>query len=79
MAQDWVSSVPISMPTPSEEPIIVPMFGFGYTQYGLVHDIDAADRMNFRRPAMPPADPRIPVVYEDAGLDDTIPDGGAFI
>lgn len=79
MAQDWVSSVPISMPTPSSDPIMVKMFGFGYTQYCLVHDIDAADRMNYRRPAMPPTDPTIPVVYEDQILDDTIPDGGAFL
>jgi hypothetical protein len=39
----WGSDVPISMPVAAPEAVMVPMMGFGMTQYRLVHDVTPAE------------------------------------
>lgn len=55
MAQSsWSSDVPISMPRPSADAVMVQMFGFGYTQYGIAHDMDETDYSQIRQSHQPP-------------------------
>lgn len=70
MANNWASDAPISMPQPNEHAVMVPMFGFGYNQYGITHDINAVDYMNFRRPSKAPDVGPGETVHDDALLDE---------
>jgi hypothetical protein len=72
----WGSDVPISMPVPAEEPVMVPMFGFGMTQYRLVHDLSGADYEALSVPVYAPELPAGDVIAGDAALDaGQVPDG----
>lgn len=65
----WSADVPISMPKPSEHQMLVPMFGFAYNQFGIAHDINEVDYINYRRPAHAPESMPGDVVHDDADLD----------
>lgn len=39
----WGADVPISMPVPTGDSVMVEMYGFGMSQYRLVHDLSAAE------------------------------------
>lgn len=67
----WGADVPISMPLPASEPVMVPMYGFGMTQYRLVHALSQADYESLAVPVYAPASPTGRVVAGDAGLDAT--------
>ena len=51
----WGADTQISMPVPTGDDIQVPMYGFGMTQYRLVHDITAADAEQLKVPTYAPA------------------------
>lgn len=61
----WSSDSPISAPQPPANQIIVPMFGFGMTEFGLVHDLTDAEYEYLRSPSYAPHRPTNDVVYED--------------
>lgn len=64
----WASDVPISMPLPAGEAVMVPMMGFGMTQYRLVPDMTAAEYESLAVPVYAPAAAG-PVVMDSAGID----------
>jgi hypothetical protein len=59
------------LPVPEDEPVLVGMQGFGFTQYRLVHDITRADYESLRVPVYAPATGF--TVADDAGLDNARP------
>lgn len=63
----WSSDVPISVPQAPDETVLVPMFGFGFTQYGLVHDLTQTEHDYLRTPSYSPEQPG-DVVYEDGDV-----------
>jgi hypothetical protein len=67
----WGADTRISMPVPTGDVIQVPMFGFGMSQYRLVHDITLAEAQEMATPTYaPPASPGgMVVVRGDADLD----------
>jgi hypothetical protein len=67
----WGADVPISMPVPADEPVMVEMYGFGMTQYRLVHSLTAADYESLAVPVYAPASPTGKTVPGDAGIDAT--------
>lgn len=67
----WGADVPISMPVPAEEDVIVPMFGFGMTQYRLVPDMTSAEYEDLAVPVYAPDAPQGAEVKGDAGIDAT--------
>jgi len=67
----WGADVPISMPVPVEEDVIVPMFGFGFTQYRLVPDMTSAEYEDLAVPVYAPESPQGSEVAGDAGIDAT--------
>lgn len=64
----WSSDVPISIPQAPSSQVLVPMFGFGFTQYGLVHDLTEAEREYLRTPSYSPNQPG-DVVYGDQDVE----------
>lgn len=60
----WSSDVRISTPTPPADEVLVPMFGFGMTQYGLMHDLTDGEYEYLRTPSYSPNQPG-EVVYGD--------------
>ena len=79
MTDSWGTSVPISMPQPTEDDVIVPMFGFGYSKYGIRHDITREELLRYRRPTFAPISDPAQVVYEDEWADESIDDEGQFL
>ena len=69
MPGSWSSNVPISMPVPPEDEVLVDMAGFAYTQFGLVHDMTHGDYMVYRLPSHAPDVLPDAVVHDDAALD----------
>jgi hypothetical protein len=67
----WGADVPISMPVPVEEDVIVPMFGFGMTQYRLAPDMTSAEYEDLAVPVYAPDSPQGAEVAGDAGIDAT--------
>jgi hypothetical protein len=65
----WGADVPISMPIPSGDPVLVPMFGFSMTQYRLVHDITQAEYEQLSVPVYAPERPPSQSVADDAEMD----------
>lgn len=65
----WGADCPISMPLPSGEQVVVPMFGFGMTQFRLVHDITEAEYEELGTPVYAPQPGGLPVIPDDASLD----------
>lgn len=63
----WGADVPISMPLPAGEDVMVPMFGFGMTQYRLVHDLSRAEYEALSVPVYAPQAGGL--VLDDAGID----------
>lgn len=64
----WSSDVPISIPQPPKDEVMIPMFGFGFTQYGLVHDLTETEYEYLRTPSYSPELPSDEVIYDDEGL-----------
>jgi len=67
----WGADVPVSMPLPAEEDVMVPMFGFGMTQYRLVHDLTQAEYESLSVPVYAPESQQGTVIAGDAGIDST--------
>lgn len=69
MANQWGADVPVSMPQPLPSGIasIVPMDGFTMTEFGLFHDLTAADHERLATPTYAPQDPL-------QRIDETLPD-----
>lgn len=67
----WGADVPVSMPKPAAEPVMVEMYGFGMTAYRLVHALSHADYESLAVPVYAPARPPGETVPGDAGLDAT--------
>jgi hypothetical protein len=59
------------LPVPEDEPVLVGMFGFGFTQYRLVHDISRADYESLSVPIYAPATGAS--VPDDAAIDSAPP------
>lgn len=64
----WSSDVPISIPQAPTDAVLVPMFGFGFTQYGLVHDLTQTEQEFLRTPSYSPDQPG-DVVYGDLDVE----------
>lgn len=67
----WGADVPVSMPLPAGEGVMVPMYGFGMTQYRLVHDLTAAEYEAMSVPVYAPVQAAGDVIADDAALDAT--------
>ena len=65
----WGADVPVSMPQPAPEPIVVPMFGFGMTQYRLVHNLTQREYEALSVPVFQPRDPSQTAVNDSAAID----------
>jgi hypothetical protein len=63
------------MPVPASEAVMVPMFGFGMTQYRLVHDLSGAEYEALSVPVYAPEAPTGAVVAGDAAIDGQVSDG----
>lgn len=50
----WGSDVPISMPVPSDHDVLVDMGTFGFTSYGIAHNLKLADLEDFLPSFAPP-------------------------
>lgn len=72
----WGADVPISMPVPASEPVMVDMHGFGMTQYRLVHSLSQADYESLAVPVYAPVTPAGGIVPGDADIDGTGKYGG---
>jgi hypothetical protein len=68
MTDQWGSDVPVSMPMPLEGEPLVQMFGFVFTEFGLFHDLSAADHETISTPTFAPYSP-IDVVYDDEDIE----------
>jgi hypothetical protein len=64
----WSSDVPISIPHPPSEAILVSMFGFGVTQLGIVHDLTEVEYDYLRTPSYSPDLPNDDTIFDDEGL-----------
>lgn len=64
----WSSDVPISAPIPPQKAVLVPMFGFGMTQWGLVHDLTETEYDYLRTPSYSPDLPTETIVYDDGDV-----------
>lgn len=64
----WSSDVPISVPEPPKDPVLVPMGGLGITQYGMVHDLTPTEFDFYRRPSYAPELPTTDIVYDDTAV-----------
>jgi hypothetical protein len=65
----WGSDVPISMPVAAPEAVMVPMMGFGMTQYRLVHDVTATELETLGVPVYAPEAAPADSVADDSDLD----------
>lgn len=65
----WGADCPISMPLPSGEDVLVPMFGFAMTQFRLVHDITESEYEDLGTPVYAPVTGTGTTVADDALLD----------
>jgi hypothetical protein len=72
----WGADVPISMPVPADEPVMVDMYGFGMTQYRLVHSLSQSDYESLAVPVYAPVAPSGGTVAGDADIDATGKYGG---
>lgn len=65
----WSSDVPVSMPSPPKHPVRVAMYGFGFTEFGIAHDLTDAEYTSLRVPIYSPQDPTVFEVFGDADLE----------
>lgn len=61
----WSSDTKISVPLPPADGVLVPMYGFGWSQFGLVHDLSSSDYEYMRTPTYAPELPTGDVIYDD--------------
>ena len=56
----WGADVPISMPQPTDDPILIDMGAHGFTVNGLQHNLSRADLEEYTQPTFSPPvdDPR---------------------
>lgn len=67
----WSSDTRISVPEPPEENVLVSMYGFGMTQFRLVHDLTATEYEYMYRPSYAPEAPPDDVVADDLDVHRT--------
>jgi hypothetical protein len=67
----WSSDTRISVPVPPDDPILVPMYGFGFTRFGLFHDLSSTDYDYMRSPTYAPELPAGEIVFDDLGIERT--------
>jgi hypothetical protein len=69
----WGADCPVSMPlpAPADEPRLINMFGFSFTQYRLVHDISAAEYESMSVPIYAPSAGGS--IADDAAIDNAPP------
>jgi hypothetical protein len=72
----WGPDVPVSLPLPPGEPILVPMFGFGMTQFRLVHNLTQREYEQLSIPVYQPRNPAQAVVNDSARIDAAGPPAG---
>lgn len=65
----WSADVPVSMPEPTGDDIVVPMFGFAMSQYRLIHDITPVEYAELRVPIFRPEYPGLTEVRGDGNVD----------
>lgn len=65
----WSADCPVSMPEPTGDTTLVPMYGFAMSQYRLIHDITQAEYSDLRVPIYAPKDPGLPTVRGDEGAN----------
>jgi hypothetical protein len=65
----WGADVPISMPVPVAEAVMVPMYGFGMTQYRLAPDLTSTEYEALSVPVYAPVQATGNVVAGDAAID----------
>jgi hypothetical protein len=65
----WGADVPVSMPLPPGEPVLVEMYGMGMTQFRLVHDLTQREYESLSVPVYQPRDPRAPLSQDDQDID----------
>lgn len=66
----WGADVPVSLPQPLDEdnPGIIPMDGFCFTERGLFFDLSQADFDRISTPTFAPDNPQETVIRYDEGL-----------
>lgn len=66
----WGADVPVSLPQPLAEdnPGVIPMDGFCFTESGLFFDLSAADYARISTPSYAPVQPKQQVIRYDEGL-----------
>jgi hypothetical protein len=67
----WGADVAVSMPLPPPpgEPVVVDMYGFGMTQFRLVHNLTQREYAQLAVPVYQPRDPAAPLAQDDAAID----------
>lgn len=65
----WSSDVNISIPQPSKHDVRIKMYGFGFTVFGITHDLTEAEFDFFRSPTYTPETPVGDVVFDDSDVD----------
>jgi hypothetical protein len=63
----WSADCRVSMPEPTGDTEIVPMYGFAMSQYRLVHSISSVEYEELRVPIYSPFDPSLPEDHGDRG------------
>lgn len=64
------SDVRVSLPQPVPDSVLkVPMYGFAFTEYGLAHDITAAQHETLSRPTFAPRPALSEVIWGDEDID----------
>lgn len=53
----WGSDVPVSMPEPTNDVVLVDMGALGFTTKGLVHNLSPADLETIMNPTFGPEEP----------------------
>lgn len=71
----WAADVPVSMPVPPPqgETTIIDMYGFGMTQFRLVHNLTQREYEQLSVPVYQPVDLSQPVSQDDIGIDTPAP------
>lgn len=65
----WGADVPVSMPVPAQEQVMVEMQGFAFTQYRLVPSITSAEYETLSVPVYAPPLAAVTVTDDDTGID----------
>lgn len=65
----WSADCRVSMPEPTGDTEIVPMYGFAMAQYRLVHSITSTEYEELRVPVYSPRDPTLTEVSGTASTE----------